>query len=217
MRLSEIYIKEFFLKEFWANVSEELLTEVDTSSVDGLLRKADELIFKKFGILPNNKVYFIAGSARLYLFPKLRDAFGLTGSIGDLDIVIPNKEFWVRAGLENEFNNGGIYRPTEDGSVEAFTIWAPNKAGGIYADVNVRPTSEILVNADLIEGYYYMSLSDVADYKTKLNRDKEQDVVSLINQYNEGTIEDKQSFLRLIVKAIGLTKTKEFFGLINKD
>jgi hypothetical protein len=216
MRLSEIYIKEFFLKEFWANVSEELLTEVDTSSVDGLLRKADELIFKKFGILPNNRAYFIAGSARLYLYPKLRDAFDLSGSIGDLDIVIPNKEFWVRAGLENEFNNGGIYRPTEDGSVEAFTIWAPNKAGGIYADVNVRPTNEILANADLIEGYYYMSLLDVADYKTKLNRDKEQDVVSLINQYNEGTIEDKQSFLRLIVKAIGLTKTKEFFGMINK-
>ena len=59
MRLNEIYIREFFLKEFWGNVSEELLSEVDTSSIDSLLRKADELIFKKFRILPNNRSYFI--------------------------------------------------------------------------------------------------------------------------------------------------------------
>ena len=71
MRLSEIYIKEFFLKEFWGNVSEDLLSEVDTSGINALLSKADELVFKKFRILPNNKSYFIAGSARLYLYPKL--------------------------------------------------------------------------------------------------------------------------------------------------
>jgi hypothetical protein len=216
MRLNEIYIREFFLKEFWGNVSEELLSEVDTSSIDSLLRKADELIFKKFRILPNNRSYFIAGSARLYLYPKLRDAFGLEGSIGDLDLVIPNEEIWVNAGLQEELKKGGIYRPTQDGSVEAFTIWDPSKAGGTYADVRVRPTSEILADADEINGYFYMSMADVADYKTKLSRDKEQEVVNLINYYKESSNEDKQSFLRLIVKAIGLNNTKEFLGGMRK-
>ena len=33
MRLSEIYINEFFLKEFWKNVSEDLVNEVDFISI----------------------------------------------------------------------------------------------------------------------------------------------------------------------------------------
>ena len=70
------------------------------------------MIFKKFRILPNNKSYFIAGSARLYLYPKLRDAFGLTGTIGDLDLVIPNEQLWVNAGLQEELKNGGIKKKT---------------------------------------------------------------------------------------------------------
>jgi len=216
MRLSEIYIREFFLKEFWGNISEDLLNEVDTSGIEPLLVKADELIFKKFGIVPNNKSYFIAGSARLYIYPKLRDAFELSGDIGDLDIVIPNEEFWVNAGLTEELKNGGIYRPTQDGSIEAFTIWDPSKAGGSYASVKVRPTNEILADADLINGYYYMNMADVADYKTKLSRDKEQEVVNLINSYKESNNEDKYSFLKLIVKAIGLDNTKEFLSGIKK-
>ena len=216
MRLNEIYIREFFLKEFWGNVSEDLLSEVDTSGINSLLRKADEFIFTKFRILPNNKSYFIAGSARLYLYPKLRDAFGLEGSIGDLDLVIPNTELWVKAGLDEELQNGGIYRPLQDGSVEAFTIWDPSKAGGSYADVSVRPTSQILADADFINGYYYMSMADVADYKTKLSRDKEQEVVNLINYYKESKTEDKYNFLRLIVRAIGLNDTKEFLSGIKK-
>lgn len=216
MRLNEIYIREFFLREFWGNVSEDLLSEVDTSGINHLLSIADELIFKKFRILPNNRSYFIAGSARLYLYPKLRDAFGLEGEIGDLDLVIPNTELWVKAGLQEELQKGGIYRPTQDGSVEAFTVWDPSKAGGSYADVSVRSTSEILANTDLIDGYYYMSMSDVTDYKTKLSRDKEQDVVNLINYYKESNTGDKRTFLRLIIKAIGLNDTKEFLSGIKK-
>ena len=216
MRINEIYIKEFVLKEFWSQVSEDLLDEVDGSGINSLLRRADEFIFKKFRILPNNKSYFIAGSARLYLYPKLRDAFGLSGTIGDLDIVIPNEELWVNAGLTEELKNGGIYRPLQDGSVEAFTIWAPEKAGGSYADVKVRSTNEILADADLIDGYYYMSMSDVADYKTKLGREKEQEVVNLINQYKESSTEDKYGFLRQIIKLIGLNNTKDFLSGIKK-
>jgi hypothetical protein len=216
MRLSEIYINEFFLKEFWKNVSEDLVNEVDTSGLNTLLSRADELIFKKFGIVPNNKSYFIAGSARLYLYPKLRDAFGLSGTIGDLDIVIPDEQLWINAGLQEELKNGGIYRPTSDGSIEAFTIWDPSKAGGSYADVRVRSTNEILDSAELIDGYYYMSISDVADYKTKLSRDKEQEVVNLINQYKESNTESRQTFLRQIVNAIGINNAKDFLGKIRK-
>ena len=216
MRLSEIYINEFFLKEFWKNVSDDLVNEVDTNGLNTLLSRADELIFKKFGILPNNKSYFIGGSARLYLYPKLRDAFGLSGTIGDLDIVIPDEQLWVNAGLQEELKNGGIYRPTSDGSIEAFTIWDPSKAGGSYADVSVRSTNEILDSAELIDGYYYMSILDVADYKTKLSRDKEQEVVNLINQYKESNTESRQTFLRQIVNAIGINNAKDFLGKIRK-
>lgn len=216
MRLSEIYINEFFLKEFWKNVSEDLVNEVDTNGLNTLLSRADKLIFKKFGIVPNNKSYFIGGSARLYLYPKLRDAFGLGGTIGDLDIVIPDEQLWINAGLQEELKNGGIYRPTSDGSIEAFTIWDPSKAGGSYADVRVRSTNEILDSAELIDGYYYMSISDVADYKTKLSRDKEQEIVNLINQYKESNTESRQTFLRQIVKAIGINNAKDFLGKIKK-
>lgn len=216
MRLSEIYIREFFLKEFWSQVSEDLLSEVDSSSLNSLLSQANEIIFKKFNINPSDRVYFIAGSARLYLYPKLRDAFGLTGEIGDLDIVIPNEELWVKAGLTEELKNGGIYRPTQDGSIEAFTIWAPEKAGGRYADVQVRSTNEILNDADLINGYYFMDMGDVADYKTKLGREKEQEIVSLINKYKESNVEDKNAFLRKVIGILGFNNAKDFLSGIRK-
>jgi hypothetical protein len=67
----------------------------------------------------------------------------------------------------------GIYRPTSDGSIEVFTEWNPAKAGGQYADTNVRSTDEILQSASPVGGYYYMSFFDVMDYKTKLGREKE--------------------------------------------
>jgi hypothetical protein len=216
MRLSEIYIKEIVLKEFWSQVSEDLLSEVDGSGLNNLLSQANDIIFKKFGINPKDRQYFIAGSARLYLYPKLRDAFGLSGSIGDLDIVIPNEQLWVRAGLTEELKKGGIYRPTQDGSIEAFTIWAPEKAGGAYADVKVRSTSEILNDADFINGYYFMTMADVADYKTKLGREKEQEVVNLINKYKESNVEDKNSFLRQIISVIGFNNAKDFLSGIKK-
>jgi hypothetical protein len=216
MRLSEIYLKEIYLKEFWTQVSKDLLSEVDSSALNSLLTNANDIIFKKFNINPKDKVYFIAGSARLYLYPKLRDAFGLSGTIGDLDIVIPNEELWVKAGLTNELKNGGIYRPTKDGSIEAFTIWAPQKAGGQYANVKVRSTDEILNDADLINGYYYMNMWDVAEYKTKLGREKEQEIVNLINQYQNSNIENKTNFLRKIVNILGINSTKEFLSAIKK-
>ncbi len=214
MRLTEIYLKEVFLKEFWNEFEKDFqLDEAVSSDLASLLQEANTLIFDKFNIKPSEKKYFIAGSARLYLYPELRDAFGLSGGIGDLDIVIPNEILWADAGLDKELKAGGIYRPTSDGSIEAFTVWDPSKAGGAYADVQVRPTNEILQSATPVGGYYYMSFMDVMDYKTSLNRDKEKEVVELITQYRKGSFKDKREFLRQILNAIGEENYKELFAL----
>jgi hypothetical protein len=215
MRLSEIYIKEIVLNEFWKQVDEEMVAGYDRG-LNKLLDTAQTIIFDKFKIDPKDKQYFIAGSARLFIYPKLKDAFGLTGNIGDLDIVIPNKELWINAGLEEQWNANGIYRPTSDGSIEAFNIWDPSKAGGAYADVSVRSTNEVLNDCSFINGYWFMSLMDVMDYKTSLNRDKEKQVVELINAYRDSNNVDKQTFLRRIVKLIGLEDTKRFIDAIKR-
>jgi len=217
MRLTEIYLKEVFLREFWGRLEKDLqIDEVASPGLAKLLSQADKLIFEKFNITPSDKVYFIAGSARLYLYPELRDAFDLGSSIGDLDIVIPDTNLWVKAGLDKELEAGGIYRPVSDGSIEAFTVWDPSKAGGAYEDTTVRPTSEILQGASQVGGYYYMSFMDIMDYKTKLNRDKEKEVVDLIKQYTQGSFKDKKEFLRRIINSIGTEKAKELFAVGQK-
>lgn len=215
MRIFETYAKENILREFWNQLQEELLTE-ENSALNDLLERANELVFNKFNIRPNDKVYFIAGSARLYLYPKLREAFDLKGEIGDLDIVIPNKELWINAGLEGNWNRNGIYRPTQDGSIEVFNVWDPSKAGEEFADTKVRSTNAILIDANQINGYYFMSLGDIIDYKMSLNREKEQEVVNLITQYQQSNYEDRKTFLRKIAKLIGLNKTKEFLGIVGQ-
>lgn len=217
MRLSEIYVKEVLLKEFWRGLEEDLIIEESDSGLKELIGRANEIIFQKFNIKPTDKVYSIVGSARLYLYPTLREAFGLTGTIGDLDMVIPDKELWINAGLEDNWNKGGIYRPTDDGSIEAFNVWDPAKAGGKYADVQVRSTPQIISSSTLINGYYFMSLEDIMDYKTKLGRDKEKEVVSLIDQYQKSNINNKKEFIKRIVRLIGLDKTKEFLGIVKED
>jgi hypothetical protein len=215
MRLSEIYVKEVVLKEFWKELDESMVAGYD-QGLNRLLDVAETIIFEKFKIQPKDKQYFIAGSARLFIYPKLKEAFGLTGNIGDLDIVIPNKQLWINAGLEEQWNANGIYRPTSDGSIEAFNIWDPSKAGGAYADVQVRSTAEVMNDCSFINGYWFMSLMDVMDYKTSLNRDKEKEVVELIDRYRVSNKVDKQVFLRGIVRLIGLDNTKKFIDAIKK-
>ena len=217
MRLSEIYVKEVMLKEFWQGVQEDLeLNEGGDSGVTDLLAKSNSIIFEKFKVNPKEKVYSIVGSARLYLYPTLREAFGLTGTIGDLDMVFPRKEDWINAGLEDNWNKDGLYRPTDDGSIEAFNVWDPSRAGGAYADVKVRSTEQVIADSTLINGYYFMSLEDIMDYKTSLNRDKEKDVVELINAYAKGDIGNRKVFLIKIIRLLGVGKAKEFLGIIGK-
>jgi hypothetical protein len=57
---------------------------------------------------------------------------------------------------------------------------------------------------------------DVAEYKTKLGREKEQEIVNLINQYQNSNIENKTNFLRKIVNILGINSTKEFLSAIKK-
>ena len=211
MKLSEIYIKDVVLKEFWGQVKEDTESDDNDEGIQPLLKIADEIIFKPFGVNTLDKVYFIAGSARLYLFPKLREAFELTGTIGDLDIVIPDRQFWENANLGDEFDKTGIYRPSEKYNIEVFSVWDPSKAGGQYKDVTVRSLDEILEDSDLIGNHYYMDLFDITDYKLKLNRVKEKKVVELINSYNNSD-EEKFSFLKKIIKTIGLGDARRFFG-----
>lgn len=216
MRLTEIYLKEVFMKEFWTELEENSqLDETTDPELTKLLGGANKLIFEKFGIKPSEKKYFIAGSARLYLYPELRDVFNLKGSIGDLDVVIPDRNIWKKAGMEKELQAGGIYRPTSDGSIEVFTEWDPAKAGGQYADTKVRSTDEILQSASPVGGYNYMSFFDIMDYKTKLGREKEKEVVDLIGKYRQGSFKDKREFLRRIIDTIGEKGYKELLTIGN--
>lgn len=210
MRLFEAYTK-VVLSEFWDLLESDLqIDEAYAYELEDLLYKAKPLVFDKFKIDPQSKDYFIAGSATLYLYPKLRDAFNLKGKIGDLDIIIPNKQSWIDAGLEKEWNEGGIYRPEGNTSIEVFNIWDPSKAGGEYADTNVRSSSQIMADMINYGGYNFMSLKDVMDYKLKLARDKEHDVVDLANKYENSDMMGKTQFLRKIVNIIGLKSAKQF-------
>jgi hypothetical protein len=195
MNLTEIYINVFF-ENFFKELQEEYpLNEEANPALQELLKKADELVFKKFGINPSDKVYFIAGSAALYLFPVLRDRLDLRSTVGDLDIVIPDPKYWKQAGLEGQT----VYRPKEDKRIEAFIGWDPSQAGGEYANVSVRSTSDILKDSFQSQGYWFMSLIDIFDYKMKLGRPKEKDILDKIKAYQEGNIADKIGLLRQLL------------------
>jgi hypothetical protein len=214
MNLTEIYIREVFLKNFLTEL--EGMFPIDESLDPGLtqlLNKANTIIFDKFGINPSDQgKYFIAGSARLYLSTPLRDVFGLKGTLGDLDIVIPDEELWRKAGLEKELASGGIYRPTKDGSIEVFTKWDPAKAGGEYANTKVRSTDEILGDAELHNGYYFMKQEDVMDYKMKLSREKDEEVVDLARNFIQGGKKDRNGFIRKFIEIVGKDNARRFLG-----
>ena len=214
MNLTEIYIREVFLKSVLRELDE--MFPIDESLDPGLtqlLNKANTIVFDKFGIDPSEKgKYFIAGSARLYLSSPLRDAFNLKGSLGDLDIVIPDEELWRKAGLEKELANGGIYRPTNNGTIEVFTKWDPAKAGGEYANTKVRSTDEINRESEFHGGYYFMSQADVLDYKMKLSREKDDEVVDLARNFIQGGKKDRNGFIRKFIQIVGKDNARRFLG-----
>jgi hypothetical protein len=210
MEFSEIG-RKIIINELWSMMNNEFqLHEILDSKLSNLLNIANKTVFEKFNIDPKNKVYFIAGSARLHLYPDLKNAFDFKEDVGDLDVIIPNKKYWVEAGLEKEYNEG-FYRPFNDNSIEVFHTWDPSKAGGSYSNVNVRNTNDILRDSNFIDGYYFMNMLDVIDYKVKLNRDKEKQIVDIVHRFIRGDFKDRSSFLRKMTNAIGINKTKDIF------
>jgi len=219
MKLSELYQETLNEGSIWKKLESilkngETLTEGLGGGLEPLLKEANTVIFSKFKINPKDKVYFISGSARLYLYPDLiaelnkMDTKNFPLTIGDLDMVIPNEEIWKNAGL-GEFLKTGIYRPYQLNppatkmNIEAFTVWAPNRTPG-YENIEVRSEQEIFNDLEQFNGYWFMGLKDVIDYKDKMKRDKEVALSELIKQYESGgsTKEERTSFLSRVASVL---------------
>lgn len=216
MKLSEIY-EEMFIKDAWDKLEEALnetaLLEEGNGKLDVLIQEAERVVFTNFGIDSSEKKYFIAGSARLYLYPGLVDFVNdLTEKMdkeygpqapktptepGDLDIVIPGKDNWDNLkenvsgkvdmeAFESNFSKK-IFRPNELGltkmDVEAFDVWAPQRAGGEYANTKVDDTRNILNRATKFNDHYFMNMYDVINYKFQMGRAKDLKIAQLINSY----------------------------------
>ena len=214
MKLTEILLDEVLLKEFWGEVEESLqIDEAITGKLSTLLKAADKEIFEPFGITKDDTdKYVVVGSARLYLYPVLREAFKLTEP-GDLDIVIPGEEQWKH--LKGYLEKNGtwekhkdnyekkIYRPSAD--IEAFDAWKPQMVGDAK-DMNVSSTQDIMKESSVVDGYNFMSFKDIVDYKLKLNRPKEESITKLILKYRNSSDSDAKDQI-----------VKEIFKLINKE
>ena len=214
MKLSKLYQETLSEGNVWKKLEAilkngETLTEGLSGGLQDFLNEANEVVFNKFNITPNSEkgVYFISGSARLYLYPDLiaqlnkNDPKNFPLQVGDLDLVIPNVELWEKAGLGG-FLKTGIYRPYQlkpaptTMNIEVFTTWSPNKTPG-YENIEVRSEIEIYGDLEFIDGYWFMSLQDVIDYKDVMQRPKEVALSKLIKQYEQGggEAEERISFI----------------------
>ena len=246
MKLFDIYIKDILLESVFELLENDISDDDEMdSSLKNLLDSANSLIFDEFGIKPSERKYFVAGSSRLYLSKELRDTFNLTSSIGDLDIVIPDKKIWnnlinkkikelsklttYRKKLKTQNKNldtaisnltniienlkRGIYRPTNDNSIEAFQVWLPGIVDKKYEGMSVRESNVILSDSKFKQGYYFMPIRDVVEYKFKLNRDKEQDVVKLVNQYRQSSPQEKRVIVKKIISLFGIEEARKLLSL----
>jgi hypothetical protein len=210
MNISDIYLREIYLKKFCEELEETLqLNESEGNpALTNLLNKANKIIFPRFGIEPSDPgKYFIGGSARLHLYPEV--AALLNDRIGDLDIVIPGQKEWDylvnyleqnKIPYNKEEVAQGIYRPEgKAGPIEAFKEWDPAKIDPEkYKGAGFSKTSKILrtSNRHPVGGYYFMSLFDIVDYKMKLNRDKEAAITRLLGQYIDAQSEDEKQEIK---------------------
>lgn len=221
MKLYEIYEEALNERNVWRQLEEILkhnksMNEVVDDNMQTYLNAADKFILKPFNIDKSKRLYFIAGSARLYLYPDLVKELNALDPLfplimGDLDIVIPFEQTWIDANM-GEYLEQGIYRPyalkppITNINVEAFQVWDPKKVGGIYSQVQVRSNSQIMSELEEDGGYWFMALQDVLDYKGQMNRAKEAAVAQLIlNFENNGKIpqdigvpQTREGFLRFL-------------------
>jgi len=233
MKLKEILVKEVLLREFCNYLEEGSDAASIQAKLAQLIDASQDLIFKPFGITPKDKKYFIAGSARLYLYPELREILKLK-DVGDLDMVIPGEEEWknarkywteissdqvksevaseestssdqIKREVTSEELDKNIWRPTSDGSIEAFNRWAPQLAGVKGAkDFSVRSSNDILQEAILnpIGGYYFMPMIDIIDYKLALNRKKEQKIVKYLFKFRNAKSEKQKNKIKQRLLAV---------------
>jgi len=214
INLSEIYLREVYLKKFCEDLEESLQLDENTgnAALSSLLQKADKIIFPRFGIKPEDKnKYFIGGSAHLHLYPEMSAL--LNDKPGDLDIVIPGDDEWkylVKYLDHNKIKYNkkevaqGIYRPKDAPQIEAFTQWDPSKVDiEKFKDTQFTSTPVLLrtSNRKPVGGYYFMPLYDIVDYKMKLNRTKEEGITNLLAQYiNTTDGEEKQNIRNQIIQ-----------------
>jgi hypothetical protein len=216
MKVSSL-LTEVLLKKFCESLEEELNeSEAPSSELTTLLSEAKIKVFDKYKIDPKTQTYFLAGSARLHLYPKLQEVMNV-GPIGDLDIVIPKlpeitkKLAQTPTDTNTKTNNSSKpIEPVEPGTkiavtdkIEIFDKWDPTKAKPEGAkDFSIRSTDEILKSAKSVKGYWYMSLYDVMDYKLNLNRDKEKNLtIELSNYLNASDEKTKEEIKIKILQA----------------
>jgi len=202
-------LRETMLQRFAEDVEKSVAGSVTVpSSLGSLLKEANTAVFDKFDVEPKDKKYFIAGSARLYLYPTLTDVLSLKSVPADLDIVISDTTAWsnfIKANSQdpNLDSSKYIFRP--DDKIEAFKEWKPQIAvsnKGEVKDTSVRSTSQIQSDAKLVAGYYFMSMYDILDYKLQLNRDKEQQISQyLLSYHTEKNTTKKQEIANTILDA----------------
>ena len=94
--------------------------------------------------------------------------------------------------------------------IEAFDVWAPNRAGGEYASTEVDDTNVILNRASEYNGFYYMSIQDVLAYKTQMTRDKEKRIAELINTFTDRRSKrTKEQLFDIIARIVRINTSKD--------
>ncbi len=200
-------LNEALLQRFCEDLETAAAPATVTGKLATLLNESKRLVFEPFNINANDRKYFIAGSARLYLYPEFIEILKLK-TMGDLDFVIPGKQEWsnLNAHLAKNPNpkikaedvKAGRYIPHE--LIEAFDEWMPKYDEEAARDFSVRSTADILKSAKLIGGYYFMSLYDIMDYKLNLNRDKEKQITDLLIKYQKaGSSSEKNEIKKFVL------------------
>jgi hypothetical protein len=224
IKLKSLYIESLH-EQLWQSVKHDLLTEASSteapSKLQTLLDLADKHVFEPMGIDPKDKVYFIAGSARIFLYPELIKSVNIDRDIGDIDIVVPNIKYWEKARKhfswenakkEKLYNEGWEFK-VDGKSLSVFSSWDPRKGADQALNYQVADTKDILNRADLIDGHWFMDFADIIDYKMRLGRKKEEQFVKLFMQYKNASLQKRAVILRRIIRLIGYEEAKQFLDM----
>lgn len=210
IKLKSLYIESLH-ERLWQSAEPNLLIEV-SSKLQTLLDLADKHVFEPMGIDPNDQAYFIAGSARIFLYPELIKAVNIDRDIGDIDIVVPDRKYWKNAGKEDLYSKGWEFE-VDGKELSVFSSWDPRKGADQAADYQVADTRDILNRADQLEGHWFMDFADIIDYKMRLGREKEEQFVKLFMRYKNSSPQERAVILRRIIRLIGRKNAEQFLDM----